>query len=1067
VQRYPRKREAFLSIEAALIAVGRELGKQIVRVWMVPRSASQERDSSLAELVAFGVPDQIRRRKLKRQIEDISDKVAERLSPFCEHEFRTLTVEDKQAAILIGAECLASAKLDDRSIFAEDMEPERVIEEILRQSGQQLRSAGLGEDGEKLCELVIRESGTILCKTIQQLPTYTPRALTEMLQRSSRISDDIAEILDRVPRASLMSQRGTAFDGEFQTRYKAHISVTQDHLELFGLDTRNYRLRTAVTTAFLSLNVRMEGRLETGDRLEVPAGLSLGRESKVESALHSNNRLLIRGDAGCGKTTLLQWLAVSAARGTFGVVLSDWNGLTPFVVRLRSYGGKSLPRPENFVDLVASPLSGLMPDGWVHRQLESGHVLLLIDGVDEVITGERPRVKRWLSELLAAYPNLRVVVTTRPAAATETWLANEGFASASVEPMTTSDIEVFCARWHDAVREASIKSRVSLPCHINELASYRRAVMRHLESRKHLKMLATNPLMCAMLCALNLDRRKHLPPDRMRIYADAIQLLLDRRDAERDVPSAFDINLSLTQKLSILQYLAWRTSEAGRAELPRSEAIEHVRRALGRISDVSLEPSLVLDYLLTRSGILREPVPGRIDFVHRTFQEYLTAKECAEDHTITALINRAHLDQWRETVIMAVGHVTGPLRSQLIDGVLDRALHEPRHSRRLRLLAAACLETVSVLPGEIADRIGEALAAVTPPRARREARSVALAGERALAHFPESPDGVSSAIIEACIYASAYIGGNSAISLLSSYASDPRWQVQNALQAVWDYFDPHDYAREVLSMAPLAPWRNGESGSVTVSRPEQVPALPELKNLKAVTVNFDRMESLDLESLTDVSNLTTLFVTPERPLDLTPLQVHSELVSIVLTYGAGVDRGIEVLSNLPKLRRVNLSLESAPKSAVDDVLALKHLEDLELWNTSIAGGLGRVQHLLPQLTDIGFHGCSDISDLSLLEGTKIRWLRLENCPVSNLRPLLAMPALRTLILEGEPTGHIGDVVDHPNLRTLMMHGRDSIELSEFAHRSVRHSLKIQLFRRNRVNVSGSEHLPTAVKLAYL
>jgi hypothetical protein len=95
--------------------------------------------------------------------------------------------------------------------------------------------------------------------------------------------------------------------------------------------------------------------------------------------------------------------------------------------------------------------------------------------------------------------------------------------------------------------------------------------------------------------------------------------------------------------------------------------------------------------------VIRESVLGRVDFVHRTFQEYLAAKEAVEDQTAETLIARAHLDQWRETLVMAVGHATPERRAALLSGVLDRADAEPRHRRWLRLLAASCLEALKLL----------------------------------------------------------------------------------------------------------------------------------------------------------------------------------------------------------------------------------------------------------------------------------------------------------------------------------------------------------------------------------
>ena len=50
----------------------------------------------------------------------------------------------------------------------------------------------------------------------------------------------------------------------------------------------------------------------------------------------------------------------------------------------------------------------------------------------------------------------------------------------------------------------------------------------------------------------------------------------------------------------------------------------------------------LLEYLIQRSGIVREPTTGRVDFVHRPFQEFLTAEEAADQGDAGLLVQNAH-----------------------------------------------------------------------------------------------------------------------------------------------------------------------------------------------------------------------------------------------------------------------------------------------------------------------------------------------------------------------------------------------------------------------------------------
>ena len=99
-----------------------------------------------------------------------------------------------------------------------------------------------------------------------------------------------------------------------------------------------------------------------------------------------------------------------------------------------------------------SSIAGAMPYGWVHRQLQEGRAVVLVDGIDEVPASLRPGVYVWLDELITMYPQARFMVTARPYAASKDDLpARERLKEAQVLPMNLSAIEDFITQWHHAV----------------------------------------------------------------------------------------------------------------------------------------------------------------------------------------------------------------------------------------------------------------------------------------------------------------------------------------------------------------------------------------------------------------------------------------------------------------------------------------------------------------------------------------------------------------------------------------------------------------------------------------
>ena len=198
---------------------------------------------------------------------------------------------------------------------------------------------------------------------------------------------------------------------------------------------------------------------------------------RAETALTRSSRLLLRGQAGSGKSTLLRWIAVTVARGGLSGDLADWNRRVPLLVKLRSYADRDLPSQE---DLIVSPLRGFAPRLWVHRVLQDGRGVLLVDGVDELPASRRGLVRKWLQGLLTEYPGMRVIVTSRPAAADARWLTAESFSAVMLEPMTPVHLRELVRQWHVAAHHAE-----SLPCAPADLPRYERALLGRFETAPH------------------------------------------------------------------------------------------------------------------------------------------------------------------------------------------------------------------------------------------------------------------------------------------------------------------------------------------------------------------------------------------------------------------------------------------------------------------------------------------------------------------------------------------------------------------------------------------------------
>ncbi|MFD4639573.1 NACHT domain-containing protein [Lentzea sp. NPDC058436] len=944
----------------AVSKLGQSVAMRAATEWLATNT--DDRTASLAEIAAAELSRPTQRAKLDTLIHHIGLQVTEQL----ESALERFSDNDIAASLTAVEVALSSVDLSDAALLADNADPEGLAQRVRRSLPRQ--------DLGRCYEIALDQSCRYLVQIIRNLPSFQPRALAEVLSRATAQAAMLDEVLSRLPRTSLYAPQGTDNDDEFRDEYLRFIQTNLDKLELLGLTMRD-RPRLALSVAYLSLTV--SGEKHRRDNWFAEPDHHAYSGMRVESALV--RRTYIRGEAGSGKTTLLDWLAVTAARNGFTGRLHRWNGMVPFPIRLRSYADKPLPtKPEDF---VTGWLAGIMPAGWAHRVLRAGKGLLLVDGVDEVPPEKRPEVREWLRELLQAFPEARAVVTARPAATDEKWLAELNFSVLSLEQMSPGDVKAFLQRWHEAA-DAPEEAQ--------------RRLVTQIESRQHLQGLASSPLLCAMLCALNLGRVSDLPHNRMELYAAALTMLLDLRDAERGIARI----LTTSDKTVLLRDLAWRLTLGGLSQLPTTKVHEHVARKIRSMPNVDEHPDAVVAHLLERSGVLREPVPGQVDFVHRTFQEYLAGEEAMQDGQVETLVAHADQDSWTQTIVLACGHGHRSQVTELLTALLDLADRQPEDARRFHLLAAACLETVRDVDADLCDRIDAIVRdRLVPPRTPEETASLATIGHRVLRYLPATLDELSDAVAASTIRTAALVASPEAMMKLAGYAHDPRSSVQKALIEAWLNFDLQRYAEEVLADAPL------ENGLAEVKSIQQFPHLHLLSKLTGVDAWLPPDESLgSLHVVDELPRLRYLLAWMKGEIDLSPLSRTSpEMIHLL-----GAQRYTN-LESLPDARSIGL-IQWEPWESLE-FLRGKSIRSLHLSETAPGCTLG----VLTEVAGLEAVYCRNWTDPTVFAAIPaLRTLALSGDKLIDVRPVRHMSL--TLLLHRKST-YVGVEKLGPDVRT--------------------------------------------------
>ncbi|MET4927623.1 NACHT domain-containing protein, partial [Streptomyces sp. PSRA5] len=676
---------------------------------------------------------------------------------------------------------------------------------------------------------------------------------------------------------------------EFEDRYRAYVAEAFGELSVFGLDfSRSEHAQWPLDSAYLSLEL-VHGHGDDGGR-------TVPERGRVESALRDRQRVLLRGAAGSGKTTLVQWLAVNAARNTLPEQLAHFDGRVPVVLPLRTLvRGAALPAPAEFLSAAGHPLSP--PVRWMDTVLAEGRGLLLVDGVDEMPEADRARTKNWLLKLLAAYPRTAVVVTTRPTAVDDGWLSRKEFAEFQLLAMNQPDVTAFVRSWHTAAR--SITSRESERV---ELDGYEEQLLSALPRKQDLARLATNPLMCAMICALHRDRHGFLPESRMKLYGAALTTLLVRRDHERAVGAPEGLKLSEEAQQKILQEIAYWMIRNEIAEAEQRDVIGLISRLLPAMPQVAApeDAPMVFRFLLHRSGVLRAPTAGSVDFIHRTFLDYLGARAAIEAQDINMIASHAHEPQWEDIVRMAVGHARDGERAALLTKLvaLGDAVSETSHNimARIHLLAAASLEHATSLDPAVRTEVERRAAALIPPKNEEEANRLADAGPLVLDLLP-GPEGLSDVEAAAVVRTAQLIGGEHALQVLREYAPHPARAVRVELIYSWASFETRAFAELILGRIDTTDL------TIAVHSAEQLAALHLVGSAPDVTFNGDlspeamasavRAVGARKVAVFDNSRLKNLRAFGEKATSLTSLHLMS--CHEVDDYSGVADLGLEEL----------------------------------------------------------------------------------------------------------------------------------------------------------------------------
>ncbi|MFI2077972.1 NACHT domain-containing protein [Streptomyces triculaminicus] len=711
-----------------------------------------------------------------------------------------------EAAQIVGTLTPLSGRMRGRYVLHSDHHP----------PGAFTRSPWAGLSGGPLF------TGPVLLGIATEDPQGWEHSVIDAVPIARALAEGLSEVLKQywpdAPPLEELSGPGPQ-DLAYEEQYAKAIKARYSRMEVFGLDDLGTNENSwDLDTAYLSLEARKAGP-ETSLRPE---------RQRIEDLLGSRPRTVLRGEAGAGKTTLVWWLASHAVCRTLPEKLSALDGLIPFVIPMRSLAAQGItnPTPAQLPTIAQLPADD-PPTGWAGRVLAAGRALLLIDGLDELPQTDRDPARRWLAQLLRMYPDTRCLVTVRPLAVEHAWLESEGFEELQLLPMNKGGIQSFVAAWHKAARleYGAYADKARAEQERSRLTALERDLSQEFRRNTGLRDLARTPLLCAVICALHRRRSGLLPRTRWQLYDAALSMLLGNRDAYRRIGAPEGMNLTVDDGRQLLQRIAVWLVRSGRAELSRDQAVGQLERAMNGLRHVREQGTALetLTHLLNRSGLLQERSADSIQFIHRTFQDFLAAKEFRENDSLDELLGHATEEQWQDVIRLVIGHCGRAEARRVIAGLIVAGDETDKRETlwSQRTLAAECAMSAVYLDDAQHEAVWEGVRALGPPLSEGEEELLSTLGPEVLPYLSDDPTALGPAEASGVVNVLASLG-NAGIPLLQKYGQHESARVRSRIADCWHIADARVFTDEILSTMRL------DDITLPMMLPEQLSPLPTL-----------------------------------------------------------------------------------------------------------------------------------------------------------------------------------------------------------------------------------------------
>ena len=498
--------------------------------------------------------------------------------------------------------------------------------------------------------------------------------------RSGIISGESIEALVQMLRQNLRPQ------------IESQCGVVQSALDM----GRSFPLERLYTPARVLLGLNRQRWLEISD-FEVAPLVDEGQRADYRVALVPSteavdalqlvrqfSKVMIFGKPGSGKTTFLKYLAQQCSVGAFQPdaipVYLPLRHLLNFLSRCTALnpGGLDGRSPDQTIVnleqyLVCQFDKFEITAEQVRTLLQAGRFLLLLDGLDEVLTAALKPLLREIQSFSQQYSKNTLIVTGRFSSQNYYF---PGFTTVELDDWSWEQVERFVHQWFAANITHPDRAQGKAQKFLEAITS---------PENQPIRELGVTPILLSLICSVFLARSS-FPKKRARLYQAGLDILLERWDQARGIErDQVYQHWSIADKLKLLTEIAAQMFEQGRYFFEKGEVLPIIAQFLRRTatSPGDLDPEhqqqtseAVLNTIESQHGLIVERARDIYSFSHLTFQEYLTARQIlyqtpeALEAIVEKLVSHTLDSNWHEVLRLSANMLSNP--EPLLAGMLGQ-----------------------------------------------------------------------------------------------------------------------------------------------------------------------------------------------------------------------------------------------------------------------------------------------------------------------------------------------------------------------------------------------------------